>query len=55
MVSEPILARLLGLSGHPLSDRYWTTHAYKFHARAEESWREGCVGDPTSTRDETFQ
>jgi len=30
MVSEPILARLLGLSGHLLSGRHWTTLTYKF-------------------------
>jgi len=55
MVSESILARLLGLSDHPLSGRYQTTHTYKFHARVEESRREGGVRDPTSTRDEAFQ
>jgi len=56
MVLEPILARLLGLSSHPLSGRYWTTLTYRFHARVEESWREmGCVGDPTLIKDEAFQ
>jgi len=40
MVSKPILARLLGLSGHPLLGHYQTTFTYKFHARVEESRRE---------------
>jgi len=43
MVSEPILAKLLGLSGHLLSDHYWTTLTYEFHARLEESQRKGGV------------
>ena len=43
MVSESILARLLDLSGHPLSGRYWTTLAYKFHTQVEKSRREGSV------------
>jgi len=43
MVSKHILARLLGLSGHPLSGRYRTTLTDKFHARVEESRREGGV------------
>jgi len=52
MVLEPILARLLGLSGHLLSGRYRTTlkQYSPTHKLSSLSMR-GCVGDPTSTRD----
>jgi len=43
MVSEPILARLLGLLDHPLLERYRTIFTYKFHAQVKESRREGGV------------
>jgi len=56
MVSESCKAypseSLLGLSNHPLSDRYRTTHNIYFHAQVGSLKMRACVGDPTSTRDQ---
>ena len=53
MVSKSILAWLLG---HPLSDCYWTTlKQYSPMHKLSSLGVRGCVGDPTSTKDEAFQ
>jgi len=56
MVSESFKAYpsecLVGLSGHPLSGRYRTTHNMLSHAQAVTLGVSECVGDSTLTRDE---
>jgi len=53
MVLEPILVQLLG---HPLLDRYRTIlKQYSLTHELSNLGVRGCVGDPTSTINESFQ